>query len=280
MGLPRRKDHPSGRIGIAEKMHLRPDRAQGSVKRAVRPSATGQRHGVKSSQNLAALRVDLHEFDPIRVDRHNLFGSSDADTLRIQPRTTTYAGGSGPFEVTQLLYLEQSGVNAVAGAYVFKTGDFNRDNAVDQADVALFKNALTLRGVTLSSLNAADHPKFRFDLNGNDEVSWKDVKILQQFYPFLDGDANIDQVVSIADFSVLAANFNQSGPVAAVPRLSSRTTTSLPSSLSKSRTCGTFSLVTFEGMSSTKRARTGEKVTICVRNWHASGSPDSHSGTL
>lgn len=138
-------------------------------------------------------------------------GNPNANTLRMQPRTTNYVTGGGSFEVTQILYAESSGVNAVAGAYVFKTGDFNRDNAVDQTDIAAFKEALTLRGVTLAAINPADHDKFRFDLNGNDEVSWKDVKILQQFYGFLDGDANIDQTVNIADFSELAANFNLTG---------------------------------------------------------------------
>ena len=138
-------------------------------------------------------------------------GNPNSNTLRLQPRTTEYVGGSGSFEATQLLYLEQAGVNAVAGAYVFKTGDFNRDNVVDQNDIAAFKAALTLRGVTLAATNPGDHEKFRYDLNGNDEVSWKDVKILQQFYDFLDGDANIDKTVNIADFSALAANFNLTG---------------------------------------------------------------------
>ena len=36
----------------------------------------------------------------------------------------------------------------------------------------------------------------KFDLNGNDAVDWKDVKILQQFYPFPDGDTGIDQVLN------------------------------------------------------------------------------------
>jgi hypothetical protein len=109
------------------------------------------------------------------------------------------------------VYAESAPVNVVAGAYLFKVGDFNRDNAVDQSDIDAFKENLTLRGVKLLASNPADHPKFKYDLNGNDEVTWNDVKILQQFYPFLDGDANIDQVVNIADFSVVAANFNQTG---------------------------------------------------------------------
>ena len=37
------------------------------------------------------------------------------------------------------------------------------------------------------------------------------MKVLQQFYPFYEGDATIDQVVDTTDFNVLAANFGGSG---------------------------------------------------------------------
>lgn len=135
-------------------------------------------------------------------------GSPNSNTLRMQWRSATYDNGTSSFPVQQLLYAESAPISLVAGAYIFKVGDFNRDNLVDQADIADFKQNLTLRGVTLSAFNAADHPKFKYDLNGNNEVTWKDVKILQQFYTFLDGDANIDKTVNIADFAALAANFN------------------------------------------------------------------------
>jgi hypothetical protein len=138
-------------------------------------------------------------------------GNPNSNTFRMQPRTTTFGTGTSAFQVTQILYAEQGGVNAVAGAYVFKVGDFDRDNDVDQTDIGLFKNNLTLRGVTLAATNPGDHGKFRYDLNGNNEVTWKDVKILQQFYGFFDGDADINKTVNINDFSTLAANFNLSG---------------------------------------------------------------------
>lgn len=138
-------------------------------------------------------------------------GNPNANNLRMQIRETTFNNGSTSFPVSQLLYTEAAGVNAVAGAFLFEPGDFNRDDVVTAADIELFKANLTLRGVTLSALNPADHPKFRFDLNGNNEVSWKDVKILQQFYGFYDGDADINKKVDISDFAVLAANFNLTG---------------------------------------------------------------------
>ncbi|HRK30520.1 MAG TPA: hypothetical protein PLD59_05530 [Tepidisphaeraceae bacterium] len=138
--------------------------------------------------------------------------SVNSNTLRMQIRSTTYTGNAGSFAVPQLMYTEASGVNHVAGAYLFRIGDFNRDDVVDQADIGLFKSALTLSSATpLSGIIAADQPKLRFDLNGNNVVSWKDVKILQQFYVFPDGDADMDKSVNLDDFTALAANFGLPG---------------------------------------------------------------------
>jgi hypothetical protein len=144
-------------------------------------------------------------------------GNPNSNTLRIQPRSAAFGSGSSAFGLTQLLYAESNasnfaGANQIAGAYVFKTGDFDRDNDLDQDDIALFKDALALRGTRiLNGTVAADQPLLKFDLNGNNEVTWKDVKVLQQFYAFFDGDADIDKTVGIGDFSVLAANFNLPG---------------------------------------------------------------------
>src|SRR5439155_3576489 len=95
----------------------------------------------------------------------------------------------------------------VAGVYVFAPGDFNRDASVDQQDVALFKNVLTVKGVAASTAN------LKFDMNGNGEVSYKDVKVFQSFYGFADGDANIDGVVNALDFNAVATNFGNATPV-------------------------------------------------------------------
>jgi hypothetical protein len=144
-------------------------------------------------------------------------GNPNSNTLRMQPRTTSFGTGSSAFAVTQILYNESSatnfaGANQIAGAYIFKTGDFDRDNDVDQTDIAAFKSALTLKAATpLSGTVVADQPKLRFDLNANNVVSYKDVKILQQFYVFPDGDADINKTVNLDDFTSLAANFGLSG---------------------------------------------------------------------
>jgi Dockerin type I domain len=131
--------------------------------------------------------------------------SINSNTLRMQPRTTTFTGANGSFPVTQILYQESSPYNFIAGAYVFKPGDFNRDNLVDQSDIQLFKPALTVKGVTAPTAN------LKFDLNGDNQVNFDDVKILQQFDPFPNGDANMDDLVNITDLRALAADWQQSG---------------------------------------------------------------------
>ena len=130
-----------------------------------------------------------------------------ANVAKMQPRTTTYAGAAGSFSITQILYAEQSGLNRIGGFWAFKAGDFDRDNDVDAADIALFKPKLTVRGQAAATLD------LKFDLTGNNAVDWKDVKTLQQFYAFPDGDANIDKTVNLSDFNTLAANFGQTGRV-------------------------------------------------------------------
>ena len=132
----------------------------------------------------------------------------NANVSKMQPRTVTYTGPDGPFQVTQVMYAESSPLNVIAGFYAFKAGDFNRDNAVDQEDVALFKPKLTVRGQAAGSTE-----DLKFDLTGNNAVDWKDVKTLQTFYPFPNGDANIDQIVNLADFNALASNFGLGGRV-------------------------------------------------------------------
>ena len=128
-----------------------------------------------------------------------------ANVSKMQPRTATYVGGTGSFSLTQVMYAEQSTLNRIGGFWAFKAGDFDRDNDVDQSDVALFKSKLTVRGQQV-----ADALDLKFDLTGNNAVDWKDVKTLQQFYAFPDGDANIDRSVNLSDFNALASNFGQS----------------------------------------------------------------------
>jgi hypothetical protein len=127
-------------------------------------------------------------------------GSPNSSTLRMQPRSTTHPNG---FTVTQLLYAESSPLSMIAGAYDFTTGDFDRDNDVDAADLALFQAAVGARGA-----GAAAAGSYKFDLNGNNAVDWKDVKILQTFLPtLLDGDANMDLALDLADLDIIRDNY-------------------------------------------------------------------------
>jgi len=127
-------------------------------------------------------------------------GSPNSSTLRMQPRTVTHPNG---FAVAQLLYAESSPLNMIAGAYDFATGDFDRDNDVDVADLVLFKAAVGARGA-----GAVSAGSYKFDLNGNNAVDWKDVKILQTFLPtLLDGDANMDLSLDLADLDIIRDNY-------------------------------------------------------------------------
>lgn len=146
-----------------------------------------------------------------RNERTAVFGvgtqTANVNTLRMQPRTTTFGTGSTAFNLTQILYAESTPFNLIAGAYVFKPGDFNRDNVVDQADVDALKPIITLRGV-----QQVGTTNLRFDMNGNGAVDWKDIKIFQTFYPQLfDGDATMNGRVDVDDLGILASNWQTGG---------------------------------------------------------------------
>lgn len=129
-----------------------------------------------------------------------LGGTPNSNTTRMQPRTVQHPNG---FAVTQVLYAESSPLSLIAGAYDFKTGDFDRDNDVDLDDLALFASAVGPRGGAPVSGSA-----LKFDLNGNNVVDWKDVKILQSFVPgLLDGDATMDLAVNFADLDLMRTNY-------------------------------------------------------------------------
>ena len=135
---------------------------------------------------------------------------------RLQSRTIAVTGSSGTFSATQLLYRE-SGVNTVAGATAFKPVDFNRDNQVTAADLALLVPQVTVRGQVQT-----DVANLKFDMNGNDTVDWKDVQIVEGFLNYaadptlagrivptlpIQADANLNGVVDFADFQVMQGNY-------------------------------------------------------------------------
>lgn len=162
---------------------------------------------------------------------HNLFqiaaGLNPNDTvLDLQYRTSTGPG----FEVGELIYTDDA-LDTPIGIYVYETGDFDRDNDVDDVDLGLFAASIGTRN------SIADDADIRFDLNGNefafrdvdndglpvikhtsgDEliVDWKDVKILQQFVEFPNGDTNFDMTLDFDDLDVMETNYFTTGQTAA-----------------------------------------------------------------
>jgi hypothetical protein len=105
-----------------------------------------------------------------------------------------------------VLYAEQTAQNYVAGVYAFEAGDFDRDGDRTAADVALFKPVLTTRGVVQTNTG-----NYKFDINGNAVVDWKDVKVLQKFFDFGDADADVNGIVDFADFLTLREHFGTTG---------------------------------------------------------------------
>ena len=131
----------------------------------------------------------------------------NGNPLRMQTRTVNHASAGA---ITQVLYAESAPLSFVAGAYVFETGDFDRNGVAGQtADMALFSAALKTRGTTLT-----DQDHYKFDLNANSVVDWKDVKILQQFVDIPNGDANFDGVLDLVDLDVVGLNYYTTSPSA------------------------------------------------------------------
>ena len=136
---------------------------------------------------------------------------------RLQSRQIAYTGTASAFPVTELLYRE-SLAQTVAGATAFKPVDFNRDNAVTAADLALLVPQVTVRGQVQT-----DVTNLRFDMNGNDTIDWKDVQIVEGFLDYvadpalagrivpalpIQADTDLNGVVDFADFQVMQANFD------------------------------------------------------------------------
>jgi autotransporter-associated beta strand protein len=151
-----------------------------------------------------------------RTQRAAALGSVNTVFDRLQSRSVAVTGTSGTFSATQILYRENA-VSSVAGATAFKPVDFNRDNAVTAADLALLAPQVTIRGQVKT--NVAD---LTFDMNGNDTVDWKDVQIVEGFLNYvadpalagrvvptlpIQADADLNGVVDFNDFLVMRANY-------------------------------------------------------------------------
>lgn len=139
------------------------------------------------------------------LERQLTFGSNvNSNTLRMQFRTTTNVpAGDTRTSITQLLYAESSPINQIAAVTLYEPGDFDLNGvALTSADLQVFKSALNLRGVAVTS-----NSQLVADMNGNGVVDWKDVKILQEFAGFANGDANLDGLLDLSDLTTLGVNY-------------------------------------------------------------------------
>mgnify|MGYP005836102531 CR=1 FL=1 len=127
--------------------------------------------------------------------------SPNSNTLRMQVRQIVHTTAG---TIQQLLYAENK-TQSVTGINIYKVGDFDRNGLVDSADRAMFLSALTPRGTPISSEELSN--KGKYDLNGNGSVDWKDVKILQSFLGFQNGDVNLDGALTLDDLDILGANY-------------------------------------------------------------------------
>lgn len=158
----------------------------------VRRDARGRLSKVLTNAERAAFR-----------DQAGKTGTVNGNVLRLQARTANHPTAGA---VTQVMFAEQTAQNYVAGVYAFEAGDFDRNGRRDEADVALFKPVLTTRGVVQTNSG-----NFKFDVNGNAVVDWRDVRALQPFFDFGDADADLNGLVDFADFLTLRENFGRTG---------------------------------------------------------------------
>lgn len=136
-----------------------------------------------------------------RAERANALGmgvGSVSSAMRsMQPYAYTHPSAGS---ITRV-FNDEGVWNGLSVVDVFKPADFNRDGLENSADMTLFKSKLTANGFPSVITDA------RYDMNGNGAIDYKDVKILQSFYGFRDGDADLDKKVNTTDFNYLAGNF-------------------------------------------------------------------------
>lgn len=143
-----------------------------------------------------------------RVDTFGTGTSQNSNTLRMQVRGIIHPTAG---TIRQLLYVDNAN-KSVAGANIFAPGDFDRDGFVTAADRSAFLSTLKTRGTAITAGTLSTNG--RYDLNGNGNVDWKDVKVLQQFLRFANGDVNLDGNLTLSDLSVLGANYYTVSPSA------------------------------------------------------------------
>lgn len=179
--------------------------------------------------------IKLFSERELDIFQDSMFVANNNDVIRNLTLKTSLAPG---FEVPEVLYADRE-INSPVGVLDFLAGDFDRDNDHDADDFTAFAAALGTRNTE------AIDDLLKFDLNGNESafrdvsnngtpddptddfpivrhvsdgpvvVDWKDVKILQQFAEFPNGDTNFDMTLDFLDLEVMADNYYTEGQAAA-----------------------------------------------------------------
>lgn len=179
--------------------------------------------------------VKLFSERELDIFQDSVLIANNNDVIRNLTLRTSEAPG---FEVPEIVYPDRE-INSPVGVLDFLPGDFDRDNDRDAADLEAFAGALGTRNTE------ADDEFLRFDLNGNESafrdvddnntptdpsddipiirhvsngpvvVDWKDVKILQQFAEFPNGDTNFDMTLDFVDLTTMSENYYTEGQTAA-----------------------------------------------------------------
>lgn len=161
--------------------------------------------------------------------QHLLFnkslGSTSANTenLRLQIRNI-----EAPYDenqmIPQIMYMSTAG-KCIAGVDIYKSCDFNRDGQITISDLDFFGRQLRKSSDpnTVPDFDDSDCLDYlKADLNGSGKynpdktglikasVTQKDAEVLYQF--IIPGNANLDEVVDMQDFAILAANYQAEDP--------------------------------------------------------------------
>ena len=156
--------------------------------------------------------------------------------LRLSVRNISYAGATSTFSVPEVM-CSSTALKGVAGIIGFKSGDFDRDNDVDEADMDALLAAIETpietfvvvhatypglnkfyeavtdgAGGELATVNPAAYVEYqKYDLNGNGLVTGRDLRIFRKFLGKPGLDADLDGDVDQADFGQFQACFTGAG---------------------------------------------------------------------
>lgn len=147
--------------------------------------------------------------------------STSKQVAHPQLRSAIFTGLSGEFPMLQFLYRDNGttsqGLGGVAGVNIFKPGDFNRDNVLDQADVDLLSAALAVPVGTFSTGTAPNIKYYEAPAISQGDLlleletadSGGDTTHLAQYLDYLKCDMNNNALVTAKDRAILGQYFGK-----------------------------------------------------------------------